>query len=72
MLYSEFTCRELRWLIESTPSSKTLWIDANCQLSLQLQVSNGMYVNPDEVAELNRTGKVTNKCRRNFDKFNCV
>lgn len=58
VLLSTFNCRELRWLIESSPSSKASWIHASCRLSLQLQVSNGMYVNPDEVAELNRTGKV--------------
>lgn len=49
----------MRWLFESSPS-KFSWNEAGCRLSLKLQVSNGMFVNPDEVAELNRTGKVRN------------
>lgn len=50
--------RELRWLIENSLVSTTQWDVTGCKMSLRLHINNGMFVNPDEVAELNRTGKV--------------
>ncbi|XP_018561211.1 phosphatidylinositol-glycan biosynthesis class X protein-like [Anoplophora glabripennis] len=50
--------REIRWLVETPSPSKKIWMESGCKLSLRLDVSPGMYVNPDEVAETNRTRKL--------------
>ncbi|KAJ8923286.1 hypothetical protein NQ315_001843 [Exocentrus adspersus] len=50
--------REIRWLIETTSPPSDIWVASACKLSLQLKVSPGIYVYPDEVAELNRTRKL--------------
>lgn len=50
--------REIRWLIETPSPTKEMWMKSGCKLSLRLDVSPGMFVNPDEIAESNRTRKV--------------
>lgn len=53
-----FCFREIRWLIETLVPLQQIWVNTGCKMSLRLDVSNGLFVNPDEVAELNRTQKV--------------
>ncbi|CAH1957540.1 unnamed protein product [Acanthoscelides obtectus] len=50
--------REIKWLIETASPTNEVWQESNCKLCLKLDVSNGMFVNPDEIAELNRTQKL--------------
>lgn len=50
--------REFGWLIEATSPSKQKWISSGCKLALRLEITPGMFVNPDQVAELNRTDEV--------------
>lgn len=45
--------RELNWLLERSPAS------FKCTLAIHLAVNSEMYVNPDQIAELNRLGYLT-------------
>ncbi|XP_023013421.2 phosphatidylinositol-glycan biosynthesis class X protein [Leptinotarsa decemlineata] len=52
--------RNVLWLIESplTKDLKTLLVDSKCTFVLRQDIPNGMFVNPDEIAELSRKGKL--------------
>lgn len=50
--------RDIWWLLETADVSKETWIQSKCNLALKLEISNSMFVNPDELAELNRMGEL--------------
>lgn len=52
--------RDFGWLIEGTAPSKEEWVQSGCKLALRAEMTPGMFVNPDQVAELNRTNEVQN------------
>ncbi|KAK5641843.1 hypothetical protein RI129_010390 [Pyrocoelia pectoralis] len=51
--------REINWLIESLELSDEQWTHSNCEIGLHLDVPPEMFVNPDEISELNRTGQIS-------------
>ncbi|XP_072388081.1 phosphatidylinositol-glycan biosynthesis class X protein [Diabrotica undecimpunctata] len=50
--------RDIWWLVETSEPSTESWLKTECNLALRLDVSRDMFVNPDEIAELNRTGEL--------------
>jgi hypothetical protein len=53
-----FACRDIRWLIESPDIFNDQWKKTQCKMALQLDVPPEMFVNPDQIADLNRLGTV--------------
>ncbi|KAF5270266.1 hypothetical protein FQA39_LY18882 [Lamprigera yunnana] len=51
--------RDINWLIESLTVGNEEWKNSNCKVSLLLDVPPEMYVNPDELFDLNRTGQIS-------------
>lgn len=51
--------REINWLIESLDLNHEEWSHSNCQIALRLNIPSEMFVNPDEIGELNRTGQIS-------------
>ncbi|KAK4873789.1 hypothetical protein RN001_013149 [Aquatica leii] len=51
--------RNINWLIESTNFDNENWRTSNCEIALQLDVPPEMFVNPDEILNLNRTGQIS-------------
>lgn len=47
--------RNIKWLVEI--GSKGL---SSCKVAIRQDVPAGLYVNPDQIADLNRVGKVSN------------
>ncbi|CAH1154732.1 unnamed protein product [Phaedon cochleariae] len=50
--------RNILWLIESTHTPEQKWFQSDCKFSIKQDIPNGMFVNPDEIADLNRTGEL--------------
>lgn len=50
--------REIKWLVEIPRQTLTKLNDSQCSISIRLDVPKGMYINPDELAEIIRTSDV--------------
>lgn len=50
--------RTLNWLVESHNLDAATWLNNTCKLALRLDVGQGMFVNPDQVDDLQRLGKL--------------
>ncbi|KAJ8937270.1 hypothetical protein NQ318_005668 [Aromia moschata] len=59
--------RDIKWLVEILHPSKESWLSLSCNLALRLDISSGMFVNPDEVADLKRMGKLLTYVDGNVD-----
>ncbi|KAB0793080.1 hypothetical protein PPYR_12700 [Photinus pyralis] len=51
--------REINWLIESLDLNHDEWSRSYCEIALRLNIPSEMFVNPDEIGELNRTGQIS-------------
>ncbi|XP_045477174.1 phosphatidylinositol-glycan biosynthesis class X protein-like isoform X2 [Harmonia axyridis] len=50
--------RELKWLLEITNPSKDIISEQKCSFIMQLDMPQGAFVNPDELADLDRMNKL--------------
>ncbi|XP_056631163.1 phosphatidylinositol-glycan biosynthesis class X protein-like [Diorhabda carinulata] len=50
--------REIWWLLETSEPSTDVWLNSECKLILRLDVTSGMFINPDEIGELRRMGEL--------------
>lgn len=57
-----FFCRNVYWLIEVIYPNISVVDQHNCTFVLRLDVNEGMYVNPDQIADYIRLNKVQQPC----------
>lgn len=53
-----FACRDVNWLVEIISPSIADVNEHNCSFLLKLDVNRGMFVNPDQIADLMRLNQV--------------
>lgn len=50
--------RELKWIVEISSNIIEKMNEAECKINMRLDLPYGMFVNPDEIADLNRNKKI--------------
>lgn len=58
--YRNAVCRDIRWLLEILSPHISTWTANDCHMALQLPMTASMFVNPDQIADLNRLNQVNN------------
>lgn len=56
MFNIHFVSRNIKWLIEIDTKNDTDM--NNCKVAIRQDIPNGLYTNPDQIADLTRVGKV--------------
>lgn len=61
MLLEHILYRDVNWLFEIISPDILEVVEHKCSFVLRLNVNEGMFVNPDQIADLNRFNKVMHR-----------
>lgn len=52
-------CRDIKYLIEFSDENTQILLSSACKVALKQNIPSGLYINPDQIADLIRIKKVT-------------